>query len=400
MKMEQQYVTAEEAAANLGIRRATLYAYVSRGLIRSEAAGDGSRRHRYAAADVEALRQRRDQQRNPSAVVEGALDWGAPVLESSITLIDDGRFYYRGHDAMALALEASLEEVAGLIWTGELDAAPFSHVVQRLPETGGAGEGLDPITRFQTALPLAAAANAAAYDLRPEGVMASGARIMHLFARLLSGVWPADEGIAGALQAGWDLQVDARQLLNAALVLCADHELNVSAFTARCIASAAATPYAVVQGGLAALEGTRHGGHTERVEALFLEAGRPEEAGEVITARLRRGDSLPGFGHPLYPQGDPRARLLLELVEGCCPQSAAWELASAITGAAEELLGLRPTIDFALVTAARALDLPPGSPLALFALGRTAGWIGHALEQYAAGTLIRPRARYVGRRFF
>ena len=393
---EQQSITAEEAAAILGISRATLYAYVSRGLIRSEAAGDGSRRHRYAAADVEALRQRREQQRNPSVAVEGALDWGAPLLESSITLIDNGRLYYRGQDATVLALNASLEEAAGLIWTGQLEAAPFAHVVQRLPERWEAGEGLSPITRFQAVLPQASAANAAAYDLRPEGVMASSARIMHLFTRLLSGVWPGDEGIAAALQAGWNLQPKTRRVLNAALVLCADHELNVSAFTARCIASAAATPYAVVQGGLAALEGTRHGGHTERVEALFLEVGRPEEADEVIAARLRRGDSLPGFGHPLYPQGDPRARLLLELVEDCCPRSAAWELASAVTGAAEGLLGLRATIDFALVTAARALDLPPGSPLALFALGRTVGWIGHALEQYAAGTLIRPRARYVG----
>jgi citrate synthase len=394
--IEQQYVTAEEAATILDISRATLYAYVSRGLIRSQPIGDGSRRHRYAAADVEALRQRREQQRNPSSAVERALNWGAPLLESSITLIDGGRFYYRGQDATALALEASLEEVAGLIWTGELDAAPFSHVVQRLPERWGAGEGLDPSTRFQTMLPLAAADNAAAYDLRPEGIMASGARIMYLFARLLSGVWPGGGDIAGALGAGWDLQPDARRLLNAALVLCADHELNVSAFTARCIASAAATPYAVVQGGLAALEGTRHGGTTERVEALLLEAGRPEEAGDVLAARLRRGDSLPGFDHPLYPEGDPRARLLLDLVEDCCPESAAWELAVAVAGAAEELLGLRPTLDFGLVTAARALDLPPGSPLAIFALGRTAGWIGHALEQYVADTLIRPRARYVG----
>ena len=392
---EKHTLSAEEAAAILGISRETLYAYVSRGIIRSQPAGDGTRRHRYATADVEAARQRREQQRNPSAAIEKALNWGAPLLESSITLIENGHLYYRGIDAAKLALEAEFEEVAGLLWTGQLDAGVFADTVRQWPKGIAQHGELEPTNRFLAALPLAAT-DPAAYDLRPEGIMSSGARIMHLFTMLLAGVPPAVGGIVAALLDGWALPPGAGELLSAALVLCADHELNVSTFTARCIASAEATPYAVVQGGLAALQGIRHGGHTERVEALLLEAGKPKAAGALIAARLRRGDSLPGFGHPLYPDGDPRARVLLRLVAQDYGRTEAAELALAVAEAAENLLGLRPNVDFALVTLARALKLPPNSALGLFALGRTAGWLGHALEQYAAGTLIRPRARYTG----
>lgn len=394
--VNQPYMSAKEAATRLGISRATLYAYVSRGLIRSEPAGDDSRRHRYITADVETLYRRRRQQRNPAAAAEGALDWGMPVLDSAITLISAGHLYYRGHDAALLAQEAGLEEVAGLIWTGRLAGNLFRQAPPPMPEIGTPLKKLDLTEQLQAILPLAAAADPAAYDLRPEGIMASGVRILHLLVHVLAGRPTSSKGIAGALQEGWQLLPDTRDLLNAALVLCADHELNVSAFTARCIASAAATPYAVVQGGLAALQGIRHGGHTERVAALFQEVGNPAAAHAVLAARLRRGESLPGFGHPLYPDGDPRAQALLQMVEMDFSRSPALELAKAVIAAADNLLGVQPNIDFGLVTLARALALPPGSPLALFALGRTVGWIGHALEQYALGTLIRPRARYVG----
>jgi citrate synthase len=180
------------------------------------------------------------------------------------------------------------------------------------------------------------------------------------------------------------------------LILCADHELNVSSFTARCVASAGATPYAVVGAGLAALTGLRHGGNTGRVEALFAEARTPGGVTATLARWVRRGEVLPGFGHRLYPEGDPRGAALLEMVSTALPRQRGIRLAHALAEGVQALHGEAPNIDFALVALARALDLPPGAPLALFALGRTAGWVGHALEQYAAGDLIRPRARYVG----
>ena len=100
---EGRYLSAREAAGELGVSLATLYAYVSRGLVRSEAAEGGRRNRRYRAEDVRRLRERKERRRNPEGVVEGALHWGTPVMKSGITLVDEGGLYYRGRDVMDLA---------------------------------------------------------------------------------------------------------------------------------------------------------------------------------------------------------------------------------------------------------------------------------------------------------
>jgi citrate synthase len=179
------------------------------------------------------------------------------------------------------------------------------------------------------------------------------------------------------------------------LVLCADHELNVSAFTARCAASAGASLYDTISAAMAALKGCRHGGETRRVSALFVETERPRRARSVVANRLRRGENLPGFSHPLYPAGDPRAAQLMRLAEASGNHSE-WSLVRSLSSAAHEFLHDRPNLDFGLVALARTYSLPDHAPLLLFALGRTIGWIAHAIEQYASGQLIRPRASYAG----
>ena len=142
--------------------------------------------------------------------------------------------------------------------------------------------------------------------------------------------------------------------------------------------------------------GVKHGGHVELVEAFLREVETYGDARAVISARLRRGERVPGFGHSLYPGGDPRGAELLRATAVAYPDSPAVALSAAVSGGAFELMGERPTVDFGLVTLARVLELPAGGAVALFALGRTVGWIGHAIEQYGSGSLIRPRARYVG----
>jgi citrate synthase len=396
-----RYLTAQEAAAELGITSATLYAYVSRGLIRSEAVSGSQRVRRYSAEDVERLKARKESRRNPDSVAETALHLGTPVLESSITLIQDGNLYYRGQDAVGLAECCSAAEVAALIWMGDLNARLSFKEKMELPaaylklrEQIG---HLTPFEHFQVMLPLAAAQDPAAYDLRPTSVAATGARILRLMVAVAAGGKSADGRIADILAGSWSGgDTHAALLINSALILCADHELNISAFTARVVASGNATPYAVVMAGLAALSGSKHGGHTERVEAFLREAGTPEGVYEAMAGRLRRGERIPGFGHVLYPDGDPRGRALLEQVAEAYPDSPALALAQATTEAAAQLIGDYPTVDFGLVILARALGLPRGAPLALFGLGRTIGWIGHAIEQYQLDRLIRPRARYTG----
>ena len=396
-----RYLTAGEAAAELGVSLPTLYSYVSRGMVRSEAAEGGRRRRRYRAEDVRALKERKERRRDPERVAEGALRWGAPVLESGITLVDGGRLFYRGRDVDGLAAGCSIEGVAALIWTGDPGKADdvFSGGVgtlsPRVRRTLGTLGGLPPVELFQALLPVASAEDPVGYDLRPAGVVGTGVGILRLMAGVVGGEGAG--GTAEALRRGWcPGEPGAAALLDAALVFCADHELPVSTFAARCVASSGATPYAVVQAGLAALGGTRHGGQTELAGVFLDEVAASGEARKVIAGRLRRGDGLPGFGHPLYPDGDPRGAGLLRLAVEALPGSPAVALAGAVVEEVRGLTGERPTVDLALATVARALGLPAGGAVALFAVGRAVGWIGHAIEQYASNILIRPRARYVG----
>jgi citrate synthase len=388
-------MTAKEAANSLGISVATLYAYVSRGLLRSEP-GDGSTRaRRYLLEDVEALRTRKEYRREPSKAAESALVYGMPVLDSSITLIENGSLYYRGHDVLALARERSFEEVTNLLWTGQLEGGAFqagdATAYQDLPLQDGAD---NPIEQFQAALAVVSAGDLAAHQHAPPAVARTGARILGVLQYVATGQ-ARQLSLAAALQNAWAPgDKKAAELLSAALILCADHELNVSAFTARCVASAGASPYAVVIAALSALQGHRHGGHTARAAALLQAA----EGGvrPAIAFYLQAGDQLPGFGHPLYPEGDPRGRYLLERLNQLYPGSPILAVTNELCAAAAAILGQQPTIDLALAALAAVLGAPRSSPLAIFALGRTAGWIGHAIEQYALDQLIRPRARYVG----
>ena len=387
------WISAAEAARTLGVTRPTLYAYVSRGLVRSEPGTSATRERRYASEDIERLKRRADERRNPDKVASHALQWGMPVLESEITLIADERLYYRGHDVVKLAAEQSVDAVASLIWTGALDTArPPSRKGKR--EHGGASR--EPfITRAQASLALASATDPRAFDLRRETVVETGWRILDLVVGAAAS--PVDEGsIDETLARAWKVRPRGQEVIRAALILCADHELNVSAFTARCVASAGSHPYAVVVAGLAALEGIKHGGSTARVESMLASLRRERSLRSALTGRLRQGQRVDGLGHPLYRQGDPRAIALLEMLDERFPKSAELRFVRDLARISESLTGEKPNLDFALGSVSRVLGLPPMSGLTLFAIGRTIGWIGHAIEQYAVNQIIRPRARYVG----
>ena len=389
-KPKTAWLDADEAVETLGVSRATLYAYVSRGRIRSEAAPGVQRRRRYSSDDIERLKARSSERRNPEKAAEHALHWGLPILESAITLIADERIYYRGHEVGALARERSVAEVAALLWTSTLDARalgapPHSTASPR------ARDGVPFIAAAQSALALASADDPLAYDLRPRAVAQAGWRIVWLLTKLAAGGGRGAETVDATLASVWRAPRSV-DLIRAALIACADHELNVSTFTARCVASAGASPYNVVIAGLAALEGTKHGGATARVEAAWDTLHRAGDLRAAFAERLRRGEVIEGFGHPLYPAGDPRAALLL----GMLPKGKTATFARELVAAAKSVIGEAPTVDFALVALARALGLPSGSALTLFAIGRTIGWIGHAIEQYERNAIIRPRAKYVG----
>ncbi len=394
---DRRFLSARQAADALGVTPATLYAYVSRGLLHSEPAPGHPKARHYHQDDVERLRERKELRRDPGRAAERGLHWGSPVLASGITLIQDGAFFYRGRHAVAMAETATLEDVAEWLWDadagerGRLFAQPCPVSARQLTQLRA--QARDPMTAFQLALPLAASLDPSGHDLRPAAVRRTGARIIRLFAAIVSGRRdPAPVHVA--LQRAWTPRDPAvADVVRTAMVLCADHELNVSAFTARCVASAGSSPYDTVSAALAALKGHRHGGESSRVAALLNEIGTPRRARSVVANRLRHGERISGFGHPLYPAGDPRAERLLALAAG---GGRDWTLVRSVRTAVLDLLQEEPNLDFGLAAIARAYRLPEHAPLVLFALGRTAGWIAHAIEQYATGTLIRPRARYTG----
>jgi len=396
----EEDLSAAEAARELGVSLATLYAYVSRGLVRSHA-DPGTRRRRYRAEDVWLLKQRKEQRRDPVRAAEEALHQGLPAIASRLSLIRGGRLYYRGRDVLALATAHTLEEVASLLWLGDL-AAPFPDDAGEMRAADWRplvklASGLPPLEGFEVLLAILATRDPAAYDIRPQSVQRMGARIVRVLAAAAVGAEPSRREVAEVLQRGWrSAHAGDRFLLRAALVLYADNGINPSSFTARCVASAGSTPYALVLAGLAALQGTKHGGACERAQALLEEAGDPAGARRVVEARLRRGEPVPGFGHPLYPAGDPRGELLLRLVREQRGRSRDVALATALAEAVRELTGQLPNVDFGVVTLCRALHLPAGAALSLLAIGRTVGWLAHGLEQYQEGRLIRPRARYAG----
>lgn len=397
--MDTGFIDAREACRLLGISKATLYAYVSRGLVESRPGAD-HRSRAYLRRDIERLLQRRRAGRGAARGAAQSLDRGLPVLETSISLIRPDGPYYRGHSAIAAARDgATLEDAARLLWNcGQTNpfAPPFEAQWPVRIERIALDETLPPLERSMAVLPLLALDVPRSFHAAPAVRHGIAAALVRHNAALLIARQPSPAPVHRLLSAHWKPgKRGFAELVRLALVVAADHELNVSAFAARVVASTGAHLHATACSGLAALSGPRHGGATARAYALIENAAAAHPR-DWLAARWERGDELPGFGHALYPQGDPRAAAILAQLDASSPHAATMRRLRELVDAAEDIAGQRPNLDFALAAAAHAHALPATPALVLFAAARLAGWLAHALEQQARGGLIRPRARYVG----
>lgn len=372
------WLTATEVMNRLGLKPQTLYAYVSRGLIEARADAGDSRRRLYRAVDVGRLEHRKQRGRRPAAIAEDAIAWGEPVLSSDITTILRGRLWYRGQDAAELAGTAKLEDIARLLW--DCGTQRFPPLFTLVPE-GPARQ------RIFAVLAGRAAGDAAMAGRTKKALYLEAASVLDALVDAIAGR-PGQGPIHARLAQAWGCDSGGADLVRRALVLLADHELNASTFAVRVTASTGASLAACVMTGLSALSGPLHGGMARRALMLMREAER-EGIEAVAAARLAAGTPLPGFGHPLYPDGDPRAAALLAAFEPPPAYAQAQRSVAALTGEA-------PNIDFALNALAARLALGEDAPFQLFAAARCTGWIAHALEQFESGRLIRPRARYTG----
>lgn len=398
--MAADLLSARDTCRLLGISQATLYAYVSRGLLESRP-GPDHRSRLYPRQDVERLAQRKQAGRGAARGAAQSLDRGLPVLETRISLIRPDGPYYRGKSAIAAVHEGdTLEDIARLLWDcGEHD--PFAiELDPDWPTTVAAIAGdasLPPLERAMSAIPLLALQVRHSFNSAPRVRHEIAATLLRHNAALLVAQPPYAGPVHRLLANSWKPgDGNFAELVRAALVVCADHELNVSAFAARVVASTGAHLHATVCSGLAALSGPRHGGATARTHALIADAGEAPSVREFIETRWRRGDDLPGFGHALYPHGDPRAAEILSRLRQSHAGTPMMLRLEEIIAVAEEISGQRPNIDFLLASICQAHGLPATPALAMFAAGRLAGWLAHALEQQALGRLIRPRASYTG----
>jgi citrate synthase len=388
------YLSAREASAELAISPATLYAYVSRGLIRSEPSSD-SRSHRYRAEDVRGLKERR----TPSAEPRGfkSFDPDLPVMDSAIATITEDGPIYRGVNCVDLAEKDTLEHAATLLWdvTG---VDPFSSdncplVSGEMRAVTEAARRAAPIDRAIAVLALAASADPRAFTRAADGRAMVGGRILRLVIATMLNATPSAEPLHLQIAKAWaPNNRHAADLIRRALVLLADHELNASTFTVRCAASTGLNLYDAIIAGLVALKGPKHGG-AGVLAAQFVKTLVDRDVAPVIRERVALGERFAGFGHGVYMHGDPRARSLLEALARA---GAAEKLTREIPERIAEATGEFVNIDYALAVLVHTLGLPPGNELVLFAMARTVGWIAHASEQLQHGRLIRPRARYIG----
>jgi citrate synthase len=422
-------LTAAEAAAQLGVKLGTLYAYVSRGWLKSYRRRVG-REALYHRSDIEALRGMTMPERGRRArSLPDASSWvtiaqpptadaspsGVIVAESAVSSIIEGRLAYRGYPIEEVVKHATYEEVCLLLWNSERPTQLEVEQLRRgiaaaqmpLPVNAAlssVGEHAPLLLQLAVMMPVLAAqprnpARQRSDDaqeiirmmplaLAPPATRSSDSK-QHSFGTA--------EGLLRAFS-GPDFRSWERRALDQVLVACAEHELNASTFAARVVASTGADLYASVLAALCSLSGPIHGGACDRIEAMFAAF----ESGIRLETMLQHfGEQRllpPGFGHAIYPGGDPRA-VLLKTVAALISQhkSKRWfDTACRVEERVWQRDQLRPNLDFYLTVCTRMLGFPRGSPAAIFALGRAAGWIAHSLEQYADNRLIRPRMRYRG----
>ncbi|MEN8514403.1 citrate/2-methylcitrate synthase [Burkholderia sp. RS02] len=378
----QNWITLTEAARRLGVRAQTVYAYASRGSIAVRQDPDDPRKSLYRVEDVIALCRKKQVGRKRSALAASTIFGAEPCIYSGITTFSRGRPWYRGRDSIQLSESATLEETAALLWNATV---PVSFDAPDIALPPGVRDRQCAFTMLATV----AAHGHSTLGRLDSALHIEAGRLVAIVSRAFGA--HDDAGLQWThrrLAAGWGQDNHGADLLRRAMVLVADHEITSSAFAARITASTGASLAGCLLTGLATLSGPLHGDASGRVRAVFDDVERLG-AERVVDHHLKSAIPIPGFGHHLYPDGDPRAAALLARLD---PPP---ELARFI-GTVTTLTGQRPTIDVALAILSVQLQLPRDAAFGLFSIARSVGLLAHCIEQLRVSKVIRPRSRYTG----
>ena len=342
--------------------------------------------------------------------------------ESSICFIDgqQGRLLYRGYDIVDLAPNSSYEETTFLLWNGHLPTVSELRTFSaEITSKRAVPEG---VLSIMTSLPT----NCDAMDALRVGVAALGVyddpmytpqekaqSITAKMATLVAAIHRHKHGqdvLAPRDDLGYSADLlymvtgekpskEDERLMDALLILHADHELNASTFAARVIASTLSDVYSAVTGAVGALKGPLHGGANEKVIEMTVEIGTPENAESYVDALLAKRQKITGFGHRVYKTMDPRAAILKEMAQKFI-RSEKEKRVFQILEKTEEMMrtwkNLYPNVDLYSGLALNHVGIPSYLFTPVFAVGRAPGWLAHILEQYSDNRLIRPRAEYTG----
>lgn len=350
---------------------------------------------------------------------------GIVATTSSISSIIDGVLTYRGIDIDELAEKASFEEVAYLLWFGNLpnkaqldklqnDLSAYAAVpAQVIEQIKLFPKDTNSMAALRTAVSSLALYDESANDMSDEANVTKAIKlqaqlptIIAAFARIREGKEPIapKAGVSIAhnflyMLTGQEPDPIAVKALDQALVLHADHELNASTFAARVTVATLSDIYSGVTSAIGALKGPLHGGANEAVMAMLEEVGTADNVETYINNKLNNKEKIMGFGHRVYKNGDPRAKHLQKMSRelGKITNNMNWyDMSIKIEELVTGQKGLKPNVDFYSASVYTSLEIPRDLFTPIFAISRVSGWTAHILEQYENNRLIRPRAEYVG----
>jgi len=386
----RDFLTTAQVARVLGVKAESVYAYVSRGQLDSVRIA-GIRGSLFAVGEVEAFRSRTER-RPPAGIVER--------IHTELTLIERDRLYYRGCDATELAFSTDFENVAEMLW-GTMAGSDHRGGMAVPDISPTPDRGVDLIRLVVDHLGAAdryrgrIASDAVAYKaMCTLNAILTVLPVVSEFPRrgssMAARLWPRLSPMAPTTQ--------RVALLNAALVLLADHDLAAGTIAARVAASARGSIYAVISAGLGAFDGPLHGGATT-VAHDFLSSVLADPAGPDVAVARYLGDHErpPGCGHIVYRHSDPRAEALLE---GLARDTGGRDVLAAVEAVRAGVGGPRDGFvnsDLALAAFALRYRMIPDACATIFAVARIAGWVAHAIEEYREPRLrFRPEGVYTG----
>ncbi|MEU4667975.1 citrate/2-methylcitrate synthase [Amycolatopsis sp. NPDC023774] len=387
MSTDTEVLSIAEAADVLGVKQSTVYAYISRGLLKRHRL-PRDRRSWLSRSEVEGFGQRKG--------TRTLLHDDEPAVSadtSQVARLDGDTLLYRERDAVELARTASYEEVAELLWE-QPDVAPARDLepelvsaIHRLQDTMPAGSL--PLDRLKVTATLLGARDSFRYDLSVPSVLSAARTMAPAFVESLPQPGavcergrPIAERLWGRLTAE-PATPERLAVLSAALVLLADHGLGPSTRAVREAAAKAADPYSAVLAGMSVASGLLLGGGSSlAVQAWLGDIASPASVSRVLEQRLLRGDRLSGFGQPRYRSADPRAAELLRLLAEAPADPERLAIVEAAIDLVRRRRDLEPNVEFALGALCFVHGMAEGAGEAVFVIARTAGWIAHSLETY------------------